>query len=195
MAMAVPRPPDPHGLTSPSMWPDVDETVLDTCARNFKTASETVENHWDSAKGERSTLFEGAAPWSGMGASAAWRALDKRINDLESVKNKLQASARVFSDSHQAVTRAKDAITDIVTTANGDIQDVLNSTDIREDQKTDRIKEIIDKARRDCADIVEREGFSISGKAAIRNDDNAGQRNRRVLSGRSAGDDVGTARQ
>ena len=87
------------------------KTVLDTCAQNFKTASETVETQWDAAKGERSTLFEGAAPWSGIGASAAWRTLDKRINDLESVKNQLKASAQLFSDSHQAVTRAKDAIT------------------------------------------------------------------------------------
>lgn len=162
--MALPRPSDPHGLTAPSAWPDVDETVLDTCAQNFKTASETVEAQCDAAKVERSTLFEGAGLWSGVGASAAWRSLDQRVNDLDSVKNKLKASAQLFSDSHQAVTRAKNAINDIVTIANRDIQDILDNTDIPEDQKTHRIREIIDTARQDCADIVEHEGFSISGK-------------------------------
>ncbi len=88
-------------------------------------------------------MFEGVGLWSGGGATAASTALDKRIVDLESLKGKLDASAKVFHDSCDAVTRAKNQITENVGTANQVIENIqnLSSDEASDDDKEKAIRE------------------------------------------------------
>ena len=85
--MGIGRPSDPYGMTDSPAWPEVDENILRTCAEAFETASKTVGSQLDSAKEERLQIFGGVGIWSGGGATAASSALDKRITDLERLKD------------------------------------------------------------------------------------------------------------
>src|SRR5262245_31153761 len=114
-------------MTAPPAWPEADEDVLGSCAETFDNVSKSVGAQWQSAIQERSKMFHGVGIWSGKGASAAWRALDKRIDDLEAVKKRLEASAQLFRDSRDAVKRAKEEIIDNVDFANNLIKMILSS--------------------------------------------------------------------
>ena len=74
--MGIGRPSDPHGMTAPPAWPEVDEDTLRTCAEAFERASTTVGSQVDAAKEQRLEMFGGVGIWSGGGAAAASGALD-----------------------------------------------------------------------------------------------------------------------
>ena len=137
-----------------------------TCGDAFDTVSKTVAAQWESAKGERSTMFEGVGLWSGGGATAASTALDKRIADLESLKGKLDASAKAFHDSCDAVTRAKNQITENVGLANQVIENIqnLSSDEASDDDKEKAIAKVIVVTRSENLEVVANEGAKVSGE-------------------------------
>ena len=108
--MGISRPFDPYGLTVPPAWPEVDEDTLQQRADAFDSASKTVGAQLDSAKQERAQIFGGAGIWSGEGASVACTSLDKRITNIESVREQLDAAATLFNNSVTAVINAKNQI-------------------------------------------------------------------------------------
>ena len=73
-------------------------------------------------------MFGGVGIWSGGAATAASGALDKRITDLEGLKEQLDASAKLFRDSVTATINAKNEIIDNVERANTLI-DLIKSAD------------------------------------------------------------------
>ncbi len=161
--MGIGRPDDPYGMTAPPAWPEADEDVVNSCADTFDGVAKTVAAQWQSAVEERSTMFHGVGIWSGKGATAAWRALDKRVDDLEAVKKKFEASAQLFRDSHDAVKRAKEEIIDNVNFANNLIKTILKSDRGTDADKEAAIQAMVDAVRRENAFIVATEGAKISG--------------------------------
>ena len=164
--MGISRPPDPYGLTNPPAWPEVDEDVLRTCADAFDNASKAIGAQLDSAKQERTQMFGGIGIWSGGGADAASSSLDKRIADLESVKEKLDASAELFSNAVTAVVNAKNQIISNVEIANKMLDWVRDHPDIPGDEKEAAIRAGVDAVRAENAAIVATAGSQISGKPA-----------------------------
>lgn len=116
--MGIPRPHDPYELTAPPAWPEVDEDALGTYAHAFERVSSSVGSLLGEAQRERSQLFGGAGIWSGIAAVAARGDLDRRILDLESVKENLDSAAKLFSDGASVTATAKTAITNTVEIAN-----------------------------------------------------------------------------
>ncbi len=84
-------------------------------------------------------------------ARAAELALDKRITDLESVENKLDASAKLCSmTAARAVVDAKNQIIGNVEAANRVIQNILDSDEIDDNDKDAAIQKVVDvDARRE----------------------------------------------
>ncbi len=148
--MGIARPPDPYGMTAPPAWPDVDEDILRGCRDAFDTVLKTVTTQWEAAKRERPQMFEGAGLWSGGAADAAHKALRKRIADLESVKDKLQASVNLFDNCIKEVVDAKNQIIDIVDIAHNLIDKIQNDPQIED--KAAAIQAIVNAARK--ANIV-----------------------------------------
>ena len=150
--MGIARPPDPYGMTAPPAWPDVDEDILRGCRDAFDTVLKTVTTQWEAAKRERPQMFEGAGIWSGGAADAAHNALRERIADLESVKDKLQASVDLFDNCVKEIVDAKNQIIDIVDIAHNLIDNIQNDPKIED--KAAAIQAIVNAARdsqhRDC---------------------------------------------
>ena len=111
-------------------------------------------------------MFGGIGIWSGGGADAASSSLDKRIADLESVKEKLDASAELFSNAVTAVVNAKNQIISNVEIANKMLDWVRDHPDIPGDEKEAAIRAGVDAVRAENAAIVATAGSQISGKPA-----------------------------
>ena len=162
--MGIGRPPDPYGMTTPPAWPEVDEDILRNCADAFDTVLKTVSNQLEAAQRERTQMFDGVGIWSGGGANAARNALDKRIADLESVKEKLDASVKLFNDSVSAVVNAKNQIINNVDAANKAIDNIRNNVDAQEGTKEAAIQAIVNATRGENIEVVTTAGSRISGK-------------------------------
>ena len=160
--MGIARPPDPYGMTAPPAWPDVDEDILRGCRDAFDTVLKTVTTQWEAAKRERPQMFEGAGIWSGGAADAAHKALRERIADLESVKDKLQASVDLFNNCVKEIVDAKNQIIDIVDIAHNLIDKIQNDPNIED--KAAAIQAIVNAARAANIAIVAEAGAAISGK-------------------------------
>ena len=160
--MGIARPPDPYGMTAPPAWPDVDEDILRGCRDAFDTVLKTVTTQWEAAKRERPQMFEGAGIWSGGAADAAHNALRERIADLESVKDKLQASVDLFDNCVKEIVDAKNQIIDIVDIAHNLIDKIQNDPKIED--KAAAIQAIVNAARKANIAIVAEAGAAISGK-------------------------------
>ncbi len=141
--MGKSRPDDPYNLTTRPAWPEVDEDVLRESASAFDSVANTVGEKISSAKGERSELFGGGVKlWSGGAASdAANSVLGKRIADLESVKQRLDASAQLFRNSASATSSAKEEITNRTELATDILNWVRDHDDIPQDAKDRAIEE------------------------------------------------------
>ena len=111
-------------------------------------------------------MFGGIGIWSGGGADAASSSLDRRIADLESVKEKLDASAELFSNAVTAVVNAKNQIISNVEIANKMLDWVRDHPDIPGDEKEAAIRAGVDAVRAENAAIVATAGSQISGKPA-----------------------------
>ncbi|ORB63015.1 hypothetical protein BST47_21395 [Mycolicibacterium tusciae] len=151
-------------MTDPPAWPEVDETVLDDCARAFEAASKSVEIQWDAAKTERSELFEGGGIWSGGAAGAASTRLDQRIVELETLKGRLSASAQLFRNSRDSVISAKNEIIDNVNKANQTIIGIQNDPDATADSKLNDIRSTIADTRADNIAAIDDERFKLTGE-------------------------------
>ena len=123
----------------------LDEDILRGCRNAFDTVLKAVTTQWEAAKRERPQMFEGAGIWSGGAADAAHNALRERIADLESVKDKLQASVDLFNNCVTEVVDAKNQIIDIVDIAHNLIDKIQNDPQIED--KAAAIQAIVDAAR------------------------------------------------
>ena len=150
-------------MTDPPAWPEADEDVLKNCRDAFEDVSKTLGAHLDSAKQERTQIFGGVGIWSGGGANAASSSLDKRIADLESVKERLEGSAKLFSNSATAVVGAKDQIINNVEAANKILDWVRDHPDIAGDEKEAAIRAGVAAMRAANIEVVETAGSGISG--------------------------------
>jgi hypothetical protein len=164
--MGISRPSDPYGLTDPPAWPEVGEDTLQQRADAFDGASRTVGVQLDSARQERTRIFGGAEIWSGSGASAACTSLDKRIADIETVKERLDAAATLFENSVIAVVNAKNQIISNVELATKILDWVRDHPDIPGEEKEAAIRAGVDAIRAENAAIVAFAGAQISGKSA-----------------------------
>ncbi|WP_377042235.1 hypothetical protein [Mycolicibacterium holsaticum] len=161
--MGIGRPPDPYGLTTPPAWPEVDEEVLQSCADAFAAVSHSVQAQLDVARKERTRLFAGVGVWSGKSAAFASAALDRRITDLESVTESLDAAAKLFTDSIAAVVHAKSQIISNVEAANKVLDFIQNHPDIPEGAKAAAIDSGVDAIRSENIGIVAAAGTRVSG--------------------------------
>ena len=164
--MGISRPPDPYGLTDPPAWPEVDEDALQRSADAFDEVSKTLGAQLDSTQQERVQMFGGVGIWSGGGATAACTSLDKRIADLESVKEKLDAAATLFKNSVTAVVGAKNQIIHNVELATKILDWIRDHPDIPGDAKESAIRAGVDAIRAENCAIVASAGSDISGKPA-----------------------------
>ena len=160
--MGIARPPDPYGMTAPPAWPDVDEDILRGCGDAFDTVLKTVTTQREAAERERPQMFEGVGIWSGGAADAAHDALRQRIADLESLRDKLQASVDLFDYCVREVVNAKNLIIDVVDIAHNFIDRIQNHPQIED--KAAAIQAIVEAAREANIVIIAEAGGKISGK-------------------------------
>ena len=162
--MAIPRPDDPYGLTAPPAWPEVDEDLLAAQAESFHRVSMAVGDRVEDLKQERTQLFSGIGIWSGAAAGAAKVAFDARVAELEQVKERMTAAAKLFSDSAIATVTAKNEIRSNVETANKILDWIRTHKDIPDEAKTQAIAEGIAAVRNENIAIVAGAAVQITNK-------------------------------
>lgn len=165
--MGINRPADPYGLTHPPAWPEVDEDGLRRCADTFTTAARTVHTQADLAKGERAEMFGGVGIWVGPGAYSANRSLDRQIKNLEILRERLDATSKLFNDSAALTVSAKTQISSHVEAANRILDWVRTHPDIPDDAKKAAIAEAVDAIRRENLSIVTEAGYQLFGKPRV----------------------------
>ena len=165
--MGLSRPPDPHGMTKPSAWPEADEDALESCRLAFDSISRTVASQLESALHEKTSLFDGVGVWTGGAAGVALTSLSLRIRLLANVAQQLTSAAEIFDTSKIEVEQTKQSIIELVEWANDFIERTKKGNGFDADTKKLLIDYIIWLVRTENLYLIDSAAARVLGESPV----------------------------